>query len=153
MDRGASSERFIALGERLLALNPTDNHFMREPLGRAYLASGAPEKAAALAERYPNDFCGPTLNRILALLHLGRRGEALVALREAANAHRVAIDMLLAEAPKRPASDPGFGIAVGGKAEAWEYRTLHRALWARNGALDWLAAAWRDMRKARRRLR
>jgi len=36
MDRGASGERFAALAERLIALNPADNHFVREPLARAY---------------------------------------------------------------------------------------------------------------------
>lgn len=143
MDRGASGERVVALGERLIALNPNDNHFMREPLTRAYLAAGAPEKALALAERYPDDFCGPTLNRILALVHLGRRGDALVALRGAAREHRAAIEMLLAEAPKRPRPDPGFGVVAGGRQEAWEYREAHRALWARAGALEWLREAWR----------
>lgn len=149
MDRGASSERFVALGERLIALNPGDNHYVREPLTRAYLARGCPEKAVALAERFPEDFCGPTLNRILALLNLGRRGDALGALSEAAKEHRVAIEMLLAESPKQPKPDGGFGVTVGGKEEAWEYRAAHRALWEREGALDWLRAAWAGVRKTR----
>jgi tetratricopeptide (TPR) repeat protein len=150
MDRGASGERLVALAERLIALNPADNHFVREPLTRTYLVRGSPDKALALAKRYPDDFCGPTLNRILALVRLGRRGEALGALREAANAHRVAIEMLLAQAPKRPKADPGFGVVMGGKEEAWEYRAAHRALWERDDALDWLRAAWGDVRKALR---
>jgi len=150
MDRGASGERFVALGERLIALNPPDNHFVREPLTRAYLARGAPEKALALAERHPEDFCGPTLNRILALVRLGRRGEALGALRDAASRHRAALQMLLAEAPRRPQPDPGFGVVLGGKAEAWDYRAAHRALWERDGALDWLRAGWNEVRKGLR---
>ena len=113
---------------------------------------GSPDRALALAERYPKDFCGPTLNRILALVRLGRRGEALVALREAAGAHRVALEMLLAGAPRRPKSDPGFGVVMGGKDEAWEYRAAHRALWERDGALDWLRAAWGEVRKGLRPL-
>jgi tetratricopeptide (TPR) repeat protein len=150
MDQGASGERFAALAERLIALNPADNHFMREPLTRTYLVRGSPEKALALAERYPDDFCGPTLNRILALVRLGRRGEALVALRDTADAHRVALEMLLAEAPSRPKPDPGFGVVLGGKKEAWEYRAAHRALWERDGALDWLRAAWAEVRRGLR---
>jgi hypothetical protein len=39
---------------------------------------------------------------------------------------------------------------MGGKEEAWEYRAAHRALWERDGALDWLRAAWGDVRKALR---
>lgn len=149
MDRGGSRERLIAVGERLMALNPMDNHFMRELLTRAYIASGSPEKAVALTDRHPNDFCGPTLNRILALHDLGRRGDALAALRGAAKYHRVAIEMLLAEAPKRPGGADGLTIPLGGKEEAWGYREAHRALWQRGGALDWLRAAWREVRRAR----
>ena len=150
MDRGAPPERFVGLAERLLALNPSDNQFVREPLTRAYLVSGAPDKALALAERYPEDFCGPALNRILALVRLGRRAEALGALRDAASRHRVAVEMLLAEAPKRPKPDPGVGVVMGGKEEAWDYRAAQRALWERDGALDWLRAAWNEVRKAHR---
>ncbi len=150
MDRSASHERFVGVAERLLALNPGDNHFVREPLTRAYLARGWPEKVVALTERYPDDFCGPALNRILALVSLERRGEALVALRAAAQEHRVAIEMLLAAAPKQPKPDAGPGITMGGKEEAWEYRVAHRALWQRDGALDWLRAAWSEVRKALR---
>jgi len=149
MDRGAPSERFVALAERLITLNPGDNHFVREPLTRAYIARRCPEKAVALAERHPQDFCGPTLNRILGLLNLGRRADALMALHEAAKEHRVAIEMLLAEAPKRPSAGGGWGVTPGGREEAWEYRAAHRELWQSAGALDWLRAAWSDVRKTR----
>jgi hypothetical protein len=147
MDRGASSDRLVALAERLLALNPSDNHFVREPLSRAYLARRQADKAIALTDRYPEDFCGPALNRILALVQLERRGDALAALRDAAKPHRVAIEMLLADAPKRPRAGAAFGITMGGKEEAWEYRVAHRALWERGGALDWLRAAWSAVRR------
>ncbi len=150
MDRGASSERSIEFAELLMALNPYDNHGMRNGLTRAYLAHGWPDKVIALTDRYPDDFCAPTLNRILALVRLDRRGDALTALRDAARDHRGAIEMLLADAPKRPPVNSAYGITVGGKEEAWEYRTAHRELWARDGALDWLGAAWRDLRKGMR---
>ena len=128
--------------------SPYDNHFIRAPLTRAYLAAGLPEKVIELTDRYPDDFCGPTLNRILALVRLNRRGDALVMLRDAAQDHRVAIETLLANAPKPPPTGSTFGITVGGKEEAWEYRTAQRALWEQDGALDWLVAAWRDIRKS-----
>ena len=150
MDRDASAERFVDAAERLLALNPDDNQFVREPLTRAYLARGQPEKVVALTDRFADDLCGPTLNRILALLRLARRGEALTALRDAAQDHRVAIEMLLADAPRQPRSGRGPGITVGGKEEAWEYRAAQRALWQRDGSLDWLRAAWGEVRKGLR---
>jgi hypothetical protein len=37
---------------------------------------------------------------------------------------------------------------MGGKEEAWEYREAHRALWERDGALDWLRAAWSAARRS-----
>lgn len=153
MDQGASVDRFVALAEWLLALNPSDNHFLRAPLSRAYLLREEADRVIALTDRYPEDLCGPALNRILALVRLGRRGDALIALRDAARRHRVAIDLLLADAPKRPTTGRGFGIAVGGKEEAWSYRESHRALWDRDGALAWLRAAWRDLRRAAGRAR
>ena len=60
------------------------------------------------------------------------------------------IEMLLAAAPKRPKPDGGFGITLGGKEEAWEYREAHRGLWERGGALDWLRAAWSAVGKGPR---
>lgn len=147
MDRGGSPGRFVALAERLLALNPDDNHFVREPLSRAYLQCGEPEKVIALCARFPGDSCGPVLNHLLALLRLGRRGDALLALRDAARPHRTAIKILLAEAPKPPKPDGVLGITVGGRNEAWRYRSAHRELWERDGALDWLRAAWAEVRK------
>jgi tetratricopeptide (TPR) repeat protein len=138
--------RFLELAEWLIALNPSDNHGVREHLAGAYLARGTPENALALAERYPNDFCGMTLSGILALYRLGRRGDALQALHTAARDHAVAIKMLLADDPKEPRSS-GYGITVGSKEEAWEYRTAHRVLWEQGGALEWLRGAWRAIRK------
>lgn len=145
-DRAVANARFVELAELLIALNPNDNHGLREHLAGAYLARGTPENALALTERYPDDFCGMTLNRILALHRLGRRGDALQALHTAARDHAVAIKMLLAVDPKKPRAS-GYGITVGGKDEAWEYRTAHRALWERDGALEWLRDAWRAIRK------
>lgn len=145
-DGAVANPRFVELAELLIALNPNDNHGVREHLAGAYLARGAPEEALALAERYPDDFSGMTLNRILALYRLGRRGDALQALHTAARDHAVAIKMLLAVDPKEPrASD--YGITVGGKDEAWEYRRAHRVLWEQGGALEWLRDAWRAIRK------
>ncbi|MBI4203460.1 MAG: SEC-C domain-containing protein [Betaproteobacteria bacterium] len=145
-DPAAGNSRFVELAEWLIALNPNDNHGLREHLAGAYLARAEPGKALALAERYPDDFCGMTLNRILALYRLGRRGDALQTLHTAARDHAVAIKMLLAVDPKEPRAS-GYGITVGGKDEAWEYRTAHRALWERDGALEWLRDVWRAIRK------
>ena len=148
---GETTEFFVELAQRMLALNPGDNHFMRDALTRAYLARGEPQKVIGLTDRFPDDFCAPMLNRLLALIRLDRRGEALGLLHDVARKHHTAIEMLLAANPKAPRPDGGFGTIVGGKQEAWEYRRMHHALWQQNGALDWLREAWATVKKALRR--
>lgn len=137
---------FVDLAERLIALNPMDNHGIRDHLARAYLKKDEPEKALALSEQYPDDFCAMTLNRMLALYRLGRRDEALQLLHETGARHAVAIKMLLAKNPKPPRHSE-YGMQVGGKEEAWEYRAAHRALWQRDDALEWLRKGWRSVKK------
>ena len=137
----------IAHAELLLSLNPNDNHGIREQLSAAYLTRGWPEKAVELTDRYPGDFCGPALNRILALFIVGRmedaRDELLVAIEE----HDVALKMLLAEKPRQPKHADAFGITVDGKPEAWRYRITTRALWERDGGLTWLNKTWPKSRR------
>ncbi len=138
---GMPNRIFIELAERLLALNPRDNHGLRTDLSRAYLAHNEPDKALALSDRFPDDFCGMTLNRILALYRLGRLDQGMQTLGDAADDHAVAIRMLLAANPKQPPLSD-FGIRFHGKDEAWLYRVAHRPLWERDGALEWLRGAW-----------
>lgn len=149
-DGEETPEYFVELAQRMIALNPGDNHFLRDPLTRAYLARGEAQKVIALTDRFPDDFCSPTLNRLLALVRLDRRGEALGLLHEVGGKHHTAIDMLLAANPKAPRPDGGFGITVGGKQEAWMYRRANRALWQQDGALDWLRKAWATVKKTLR---
>ena len=130
----------------LLALNPNDNHGLREPLSLAYLERGRPEKVITLTDRYPDDFCGPALNRILALVNLGRETEAAHELSSAIEQHDVALKMLLAKNPRAPKVSNDFGIAVGGKQEAWLYRMSARHLWEREGGLDWLEKTRKKIR-------
>lgn len=145
-EQEAPDQTFIELAERLLALNPHDNHGIRTDLARAYLVHKEPDKALALSDRFPDDFCGLMLNRILALYRLGRTEEAQQVLLAVADEHVVAIKMLLAANPKQPpVSD--FGVSPGGKDEAWLYRVDHLALWKQDDALGWLRSAWRKINR------
>jgi hypothetical protein len=148
LEQDVQDPAFIQAAERLLTLNPDDNHGVRLPLSRAWLEHGEPDKVLALAARYPDDLCELCLNRLLALYWLGRRGEALTLLNGEAARHHVALDMLLAERPRQPRVSER-SITVGGKDEAWLYRSEHRHLWERQGALDWLAQAWRQVMRRR----
>ncbi|MGR9091546.1 MAG: YecA family protein, partial [Gammaproteobacteria bacterium] len=145
--RGVASDDFIAHAEMLIALNPNDNHGIREPLSLAYLERGWAHKVVALTDRYSDDFCGLALNRILAFLHLGREADARDELMVAVGQHDVALKMLLAKNPRPPKVNNDFGITVGGKEEAWLYRTSARALWERDGALQWLEKTRRQIRR------
>lgn len=137
-DRGTASDDFIEHAVLLMALNPNDNHGIREPLSLAYLARGWQNKTVMLTDQYPEDFCGPTLNRILALLRLNRENDALTLLKKVADRHSVALKMLLAKNPRTPKSDDDYGVVLGSKEEAWLYRTAARAVWELDGSLDWL---------------
>jgi tetratricopeptide (TPR) repeat protein len=140
---------FIKFAERLLSLNPNDNHGIREYLSRAYIECGVPSKTLDLSERYPDDFCGMSLNRILALYRLQKFDEASKALHAAAKHHAVAIKMLLAKNPKQPRmSDQG--LTLGGKEEAWLYRDAHHKLWQQDGALEWLQTEWKKISRSLR---
>jgi tetratricopeptide (TPR) repeat protein len=144
---GVTSDDFIEHAEMLLALNPNDNHCIREPLSFAYLERGWAQKVVALTDRYPGDFCGPALNRILALVRVGREADARDELSVAAEQHEIALKMLLAKNPRPPKADNDVGITIGGREEAWMYRTSARALWERDGALDWLDKSRRRIRR------
>ena len=145
-ERGVACDDFIELAEKLIKLNPRDNHGIREALSRAYLARGWPEKAIELTERYPDDFCGPALNRILALVTVGCDADAQSELSANYERHVVAIKMLLAKKPRQPKDDSAYGIAMGGTQEAWLYRTSSLALWEQGGAIDWLRKACKKLR-------
>lgn len=145
-EHGVASDHFIGLAEKLLKLNPHDNHGIREALSRAYLARGWPEKAIALTDRYPDDFCGPALNRILALVMSGRDADAQSELAAVYKSHEVAIRMLLAKKPREPKADSYYGITMGGKQEAWLYRTSTLELWEQSGAIDWLRRSAKNLR-------
>jgi len=146
-ERGVASDDFIEHAEMLIALNAHDNHGVREHLSTAYLTRGWPEKAIALTDRYPGDFCGPALNRILALITVGREADARDELMVAIEEHDVALRMLLAEKPRQPKAENGFGIAIGGKQEAWLYRMSARPLWEGDGGLAWLNKNWPKSRR------
>ncbi|MGE0861683.1 MAG: hypothetical protein AB7P42_21390, partial [Gammaproteobacteria bacterium] len=139
--RGVASDEFIEHAEWLLRLDPQDIHGLRDPLSRAYLARDWPDKVIALTDAYPDDFCAPTLTRMLALLVLGREQDAFELLTRIAKRHEVALKMLLATNPREPASDPQGLVRRGGKHEAWRYRQDMRDEWLRREALSWLRRA------------
>ncbi len=133
--------RALSTAERLLHLNPDDNHGMRFMLMNEYLRVGSDEKALALAEAYPNDLAPETrFGAVLALVRLHRLQEAERALIVARTDLPKTAQYLLPARIRRPRI-LNDRIEVGGDDQAWLYRDEMRAVWQQTpGALDWLRA-------------
>jgi tetratricopeptide (TPR) repeat protein len=139
-ERQGDAAGAVASMERLLELNPDDNHGYRALLVNHYLRAGQDERALALAARNPEDVLAETrYGCVLALWRLGRRGEALTALSSAVDVMPFVPGYLL-EPDARPPKLEADGVSIGGRDQAWVYRESARDLWRDTpGALEWLA--------------
>jgi tetratricopeptide (TPR) repeat protein len=129
--------------EWMLALNPHDNHGIRELAMEAYLRLQQFDKALELSERYPDDASvDMQFGTLLALLATGQHETAAVKLAEANKFLPKVVPMLLAANPAKPKSDaPGGFIAHGSDYQAWAYRMDCLSIWQRQPhALEWLKA-------------
>ncbi|MCC7464238.1 MAG: SEC-C domain-containing protein [Gammaproteobacteria bacterium] len=129
----------LAQYERLLQLNPGDNHGVRFLLGTQYARRGDDAACVALAARYPED-SAPELrfNEALARYRLGQARSATQVLQRAHRATpRIAAFLLPARVRKPKLSDQG--VTLDGPDRAWLYRDAMRASWqAAPGALAWV---------------
>jgi tetratricopeptide (TPR) repeat protein len=140
LERRRDTAGAVAAMERLLALNPNDNHGYRGLLANHYLRARQDERVLELTGRYRDDlFAETSYGRAVALWRLGRRGEALSALNQAIEAMPFVPGYLLDVDTTRPKIDPD-GFTIGGRDQAWVYAQNARDLWRETpGALDWLA--------------
>jgi tetratricopeptide (TPR) repeat protein len=131
--------RFMELAHWLVfELNSNDNHGLRDDLSCAYVRFERWTDVLALNDRYPDNMQPAlTLNGVLATFALGDVTEAQKMIKLAKKDHPVAVKMLLEVSPKPVKPDGGYGIAVGGKYEAWLYVSKIREFWDRQKALDW----------------
>jgi tetratricopeptide (TPR) repeat protein len=143
----------MTLMERLLDLNPADHHGYRASLINHYLRARQDERALEVAGRYPEDmFAETTYGRVLALLRLQRRGEALPALKDAVEVCRF-VPRYLLDPEARPPKIDETGFTVGGRDQAWLYRAAALDLWRDTpGALEWLAECAPTLVKRRARM-
>lgn len=136
-------QRFMELAHWLVfELNPNDNHGLRDDLSCAYVRFERWTDMLALNDRYPDDMQPAlALNAVLATFASGDTTAAQKMIRLAGKDHPVAVKMLLEAAPKPVKPDGAYGIAVGGKYEAWLYVSKMREFWDRHKALDWAREA------------
>lgn len=135
------AEAAARLMERLVALNPNDNHGYRCLLMEHYLRAGDNARALSLWDRYADDWYNPEMSYgyALALYRVDRREEAAQTLRKAVKQLPEVRRALLASKVKPPKLSEFGGIAVGGKDQAAFYRDDMLDIWqATPGALDWL---------------
>jgi len=145
-DRRGDKASSIQAAERLLDLNPDDNHGLRTVIVNHLLRLGDDHAALELTDCYPNDLHADiSYGRVLALYRLGRPTAAADALRAAKTGLPKIPHYLLRNRVKRPKLD-GTGFTLGGDDQAWFYRVEMRDVWLDSpGALEWLerAVKWR----------
>ncbi len=133
------------LAERMLALNPDDNHGLRCWLSGAYLKTGDADACLRLVEAYPDD-ASPELgfNFALALYRLGRAQSATKALQSAHRASPRVTRFLVQKRIARPTLGE-HGVSLDGDDRGWLYREDMRSTWAASpGALEWAAKVTRS---------
>ena len=144
-DLDRPGDRTVARIERMLALNPNDNHGFRSLLMTAYLQRRQFELADRLARRFEDD-TELGFSQVLALWALGRTGDALQRLQRAHTQLPRLVPMLLAKSPRKPRIESGF-VRYGGADQAWLFRERELPAWqALPGALDWLRQAKRALK-------
>jgi len=130
----------MSVMERLLALDPEDNHGVRPDLMNLYIECHENRKALDLAERYTDDRLFPELGygRALVLYRLGERVPAADALAQARRQLPEVPRYLIPKRVKKPKLS-SLDILPDGEDRAWHYREAMREVWAAEpGALDWL---------------
>jgi hypothetical protein len=134
----------MSRAERLLALNPADNHGVRGLVMNGYLREGRDTDALTLAQRYPGD-AHPDLpyGRVLVFYRAGELEAAREALCSAHYGFPKVLRYLVAEQIRAPKVSPGW-VRPGGSDQAWVYREEMRDLWqATPGLLDWVKVTHR----------
>ena len=134
--------------ERLLALNPQDNHGVRAELMNRLLRRGEDQQALELARNFPGDVLADlAYGEVLALYRLGDQAQARRALRTAIGRLPRIPHYLTRKRIKQPQQGGPLGrrlgailgLAPGGEDQAWLYREAMRDVWeAEPGILAWL---------------
>ena len=133
------AQRFMELAHWMVfELNPNDNHGLRADLSNALAKFERWNDVISLSVRYPGDMQPPLqLNALLAAFVLQKSEHITQDLKRAAKDFPNAVKMLIGPEPKPVKPDNDYGIAIGGKYEAWLYVQEMRAFWIRHHAFDW----------------
>jgi tetratricopeptide (TPR) repeat protein len=139
---GGDRNEALLRAQRLIAINPQDNHGFRMIVMNQLIRDNRDEDALELAEKFPNDM-NPEISfgKLLALYRLDRQKEAVQALGNSLEYLGKIPRYLIAQRVKKPKLNPD-GVMLGGDDQAWYYREEMRDIWQQTpGALDWLKKA------------
>ncbi len=134
-----NSPEAFTLINTYIKLNPTDNHGFRSLLMNQMIRQREYKPAKELASQYPDDcLVDMMMGKALADFAEGDKVAAGENLRSSLQYHPFLIPYLTRTRVAKPTFSE-FGIAMGGKDEAWIYREEMRDVWLQMpGALEWL---------------
>ena len=135
-------EEGLRRAQRLISINPNDNHGFRTMVMNRLITRGLDEEALQLAEGYPRDINPEvTYGKILVLYRLGRKKDAVEELGHALESLGKIPRYLTAKRVRKPKLHPDT-VQFGGDDQAWLYREAMRDVWSQTpGALEWLKTA------------
>lgn len=141
-DADRNTDAWRRLVERLVALNPDDNHGHANDYARLLIAAndlaGVETLYARLAGRAEPSLA---LTSVYALWRAGREADARARLALHARPLAPLVDVLL-ERESRGTPRPAIDTLAPAERRAWDYRAGWRVLWESTGALAWLGEAW-----------
>jgi len=128
--------------QRLITINPHDNHGFRSVVMNQLIVEGRDEEALGLAQKYPGDMNPEiTFGKILVLYRLGRQKEAVEEVGDALEFLGKIPRYLTAKRIRKPELRPD-SVRYGGDDQAWYYREEMRDVWLQTpGVLEWLKNA------------
>ena len=135
-------EEALPRAQRLITINPHDNHGFRSIVMNQLIIEGRDEEALKLAQEYPGDMNPEvTYGKVLVLYRLGRQKEAVEELGNALEFLGKIPRYLTAKRIRKPKMHPD-GVKYGGDDQAWYYREEMRDIWLQTpGVLEWLKNA------------
>ena len=132
-------EEGLRRAQRLITINPHDNHGFRSIVMNQLITEGRDEEALQFAQGYPGDMNPEiTFGKILVLYRLGRQKEAVEEVGNALEFLGKIPRYLTAKRIRKPKLRPD-AIQYGGDDQAWYYREEMRDVWLQTpGVLAWL---------------
>lgn len=132
-------EEAIRHYERMLVINPNDNHDYRSMLVNEYLRNRDYKKAQKLVRQYPNDMLLEIpMAKVLLLFIMGREEQARREWQKVKGLNKH-IQKFMASSQIAQPEFSSFGVEAGGEDQAWLYRREMRDVWlSYKGAITWL---------------